>query len=63
MTDTDPTSLPLPAASRGEAPGRSRLDGRRVLVVGGGQRVVDAETDPIGNGRAMILRDACRSSG
>ncbi len=39
----------------GEAPGRGRLEGRRVLVVGGGQRVVDAATDPIGNGRAISL--------
>jgi len=31
------------------------LEGRQVLVVGGGQRVVDAATDPMGNGRAMCL--------
>lgn len=43
----------LPAASTGDAPGRGRLVGRRILVVGGGQR--DAETDPIGNGRAMAM--------
>ena len=43
------------AESAGEAPGRGRLDGRRVLVVGGGERIVDAATDPIGNGRAMSL--------
>jgi len=41
------------AESLGEAPGRGRLSGRRILVVGGGQRVFDAATDPIGNGRAM----------
>ncbi|HEY8120104.1 MAG TPA: SDR family oxidoreductase [Myxococcota bacterium] len=41
------------AESLGEAPGRGRLAGRRVLVVGGGQRVFDAASDPIGNGRAM----------
>jgi NAD(P)-dependent dehydrogenase (short-subunit alcohol dehydrogenase family) len=41
------------AESRGEAPGRGRLAGRRVLVVGGGQRVFDAASDPIGNGRAI----------
>jgi NAD(P)-dependent dehydrogenase (short-subunit alcohol dehydrogenase family) len=41
------------AESLGEAPGRGRLAGRRILVVGGGQRVFDAATDPIGNGRAM----------
>ena len=41
------------AESLGEAPGRGRLAGRRVLVVGGGQRAFDPATDPIGNGRAM----------
>jgi NAD(P)-dependent dehydrogenase (short-subunit alcohol dehydrogenase family) len=43
------------AESRGEAPGRQRLAGRRILIVGGGQRVLDPETDPVGNGRAMSL--------
>ena len=42
----------LSAESSGMAPGRARLGGRRILVVGGGQRVVDAATDPVGNGRA-----------
>jgi NAD(P)-dependent dehydrogenase (short-subunit alcohol dehydrogenase family) len=46
---------PPSAESLGEAPGRGRLAGRRVLVVGGGQRVFDAATDPVGNGRAMCL--------
>ncbi len=41
------------AESLGEAAGRGRLAGRRVLVVGGGQRVFDAASDPVGNGRAM----------
>lgn len=50
-----PQPLPLTAESRGEAPGRGRLPGRRILVVGGGQRVFDPATDPIGNGRAMCL--------
>src|SRR3981189_2371611 len=45
----------LSAESRGEAPGRGRLAGRRILVGGGGQRTYDAETDPVGNGRAMSL--------
>ncbi len=44
---------PPSAESQGTAPGRGRLAGRRILVVGGGQRVFDAATDPIGNGRAM----------
>ena len=46
---------PLSAESRGVAPGRNRLKGRKILVVGGGQRVLDAATDPVGNGRAMSL--------
>lgn len=43
------------AESSGEAPGRGRLRGRRILVVGGGQQTFDAATDPVGNGRAMSL--------
>jgi NAD(P)-dependent dehydrogenase (short-subunit alcohol dehydrogenase family) len=46
---------PLSGESSGTAPGRDRLSGRRILIVGGGQRVFDAATDPIGNGRAMSL--------
>lgn len=45
----------LPAESRGEAPGRGRLAGRRVLVVGGGQMDIGETDTPIGNGRAMSL--------
>ncbi|MFZ2156283.1 MAG: SDR family oxidoreductase [Bradyrhizobium sp.] len=51
----EPYVRPLSAESSGNAPGRGRLNGRRVLVVGGGQRTFDAATDPIGNGRAMSL--------
>ena len=43
----------LPPASRGEESGRGRLDGRRILVVGGGQQTHGIEDAPIGNGRAM----------
>jgi len=46
---------PPSAESQGLAPGRARLVGRRVLVVGGGQRSFDPVTDPVGNGRAMSL--------
>src|SRR6476659_3206328 len=46
---------PPSAESLGEAPGRGRLKGRRILIVGGGQRIFDAATDPVGNGRAMSL--------
>ena len=55
MPNTERYVRPSSAESRGEAPGRGRLTGRRVLVVGGGQRTFDAATDPIGNGRAMSL--------
>lgn len=43
------------AEGRGEAPGRGRLDGRRILVVGGGQEEHGLEDPPIGNGRAMSI--------
>ncbi len=46
---------PPSAESEGRAPGRGRLKGRRILIVGGGQRIFDAATDPVGNGRAMSL--------
>ncbi len=46
---------PLAAESRGEAPGRGRLTGRRILVVGGGQDTRGLSDPPIGNGRAMCL--------
>src|SRR3954469_16897012 len=49
---------PPSAESLGEAPGRGRLRGRRILIVGGGQRVFDAATDPIGHGRAMSILSA-----
>jgi NAD(P)-dependent dehydrogenase (short-subunit alcohol dehydrogenase family) len=43
------------AEARGEAPGRSRMEGRRVLVVGGGQQEYELKDPPIGNGRAMSV--------
>jgi NAD(P)-dependent dehydrogenase (short-subunit alcohol dehydrogenase family) len=46
---------PLPPESRGLAPGRERLQGRRILVVGGGQDDRGEADPPIGNGRAMCL--------
>lgn len=55
MTEKQGYVRPLPAESEGRAPGRGRLQGRRILVVGGGQRVLDAASDPVGNGRAMSL--------
>ncbi|HEY2386813.1 MAG TPA: SDR family oxidoreductase [Candidatus Binatia bacterium] len=55
MSDTERYVRPPSAASEGKSAGRARLDGRRILVVGGGQRTFDAATDPIGNGRAISV--------
>lgn len=55
MADEERYVRPPSAESEGRAPGRGRLAGRRILIVGGGQQVVDAQTDPVGNGRAMSL--------
>jgi len=43
------------AEARGTAPGRDRLEGRRILVVGAGQESHGLEDPPIGNGRAMSV--------
>ena len=45
----------VPAESRGEAPGRGRLLGRRILVVGAGQSDHGVTDPPIGNGRAVAV--------
>ncbi len=55
MSDSNEPELYLPAESAGRAPGRGRLQGRRVLVVGGGQDDRGVDDPPIGNGRAMSL--------
>jgi NAD(P)-dependent dehydrogenase (short-subunit alcohol dehydrogenase family) len=39
----------------GEAPGRARLEDRRILVVGAGQDDHGIEDPPLGNGRAMSI--------
>lgn len=44
-----------PKESMGSAPGRGRLAGRRVLVVGGGQMDIGEPDTPIGNGRAICV--------
>jgi NAD(P)-dependent dehydrogenase (short-subunit alcohol dehydrogenase family) len=44
-----------PDESNGTSPGRGRLAGRRVLVVGGGQTDIGESDTPIGNGRAISL--------
>lgn len=45
----------LPVESKGEAPGRGRLKGRAILVVGGGQTDIGEPDTPIGNGRAISV--------
>ena len=57
MTNTqDATAQPtLPLESRGQAPGRGRMVGRRIVVVGAGQTEFDLDDQPVGNGRAMSL--------
>jgi NAD(P)-dependent dehydrogenase (short-subunit alcohol dehydrogenase family) len=44
-----------PDESNGLAPSRARLNGRRILVVGGGQMDIGEDDTPIGNGRAMCV--------
>jgi len=46
---------PLPLESQGKVPGRGRLSGRRILVVGAGTRASDETDAPFGNGRAIAL--------
>jgi NAD(P)-dependent dehydrogenase (short-subunit alcohol dehydrogenase family) len=48
----------LPKESAGNAPGRGRLEGRRILVVGGGQTDIGETDTPIGNGRAISVLSA-----
>ncbi len=43
----------LPAEAQGKAPGRGRLVGRRILVVGAGTQPSDEADPPPGNGRAI----------
>lgn len=47
--------LPLGASSSGNSPGQGRLQNRRVLVVGAGQRSLPGTEDTVGNGRAISL--------
>ena len=47
--------LHLPSESQGLAPGRARMRGRRVLIVGGGQDDHGVSDAPIGNGRAISV--------
>jgi len=57
--DEGEQNVTLPAEALGRAPGRGRLVGRRILVVGAGTRGTGAADDPVGNGQA-IARLAAR---
>lgn len=50
-----PDEPPLPAEVLGLAPGRARLIGRRILVVGAGTRPSSEPDPPPGNGRAIAV--------
>ena len=45
----------LPSEARGTAPGRGRMAGRRVVIVGAGQTDFQLPEQPIGNGRALAI--------
>ena len=45
----------MPVEARGAAPGRGRLQGARILVVGAGTQPSDDPDPPIGNGRAIAI--------
>lgn len=47
--------MTLTPETLGTAPGRGRLTGRRILVVGAGTRVSDEPEAPVGNGRAIAI--------
>src|SRR5262245_23411666 len=49
---TEPTDE-LSSEARGEAPGRDRLRGRRIVVVGAGRETYGMDQPPVGNGQAI----------
>jgi NAD(P)-dependent dehydrogenase (short-subunit alcohol dehydrogenase family) len=51
----DAATIWMPAEARGTAPGRGRLQGGRILVVGAGSQASGEPDPPIGNGRAIAL--------
>lgn len=56
MSAEAPAEAPaLPETALGIAAARGRLQGRRILIVGGGQNDHGLEDPPIGNGRAMSV--------
>jgi hypothetical protein len=57
-------SASLHAEALGQATSHGRLAGRRIIVVGAGQRQIIDQDPPVGNGRAMSgAHSAVRPSG
>jgi NAD(P)-dependent dehydrogenase (short-subunit alcohol dehydrogenase family) len=63
MTERDPATIWTPPEATGGTPGRGRLVGRRVLVVGAGSQPCDDADAPIGNGRAIAMLCAREGAG
>jgi NAD(P)-dependent dehydrogenase (short-subunit alcohol dehydrogenase family) len=55
MTERDPATVWTPPEATGGTPGRGRLAGRRILVVGAGTQPCDDPDAPLGNGRAIAM--------
>jgi NAD(P)-dependent dehydrogenase (short-subunit alcohol dehydrogenase family) len=55
MSERDPATVWTPPEATGATPGRSRLAGRRILVVGAGTQPCDDADAPLGNGRAIAV--------
>ena len=55
MSERDPATSWTPPEATGGTPGRGRLAGRRVLVVGAGSQPCDDPDAPLGNGRAIAM--------
>ena len=53
-TEDDPSRSMFPE-TLGQVAGRGRLQGRRILIIGAGQRVIPEEAPPVGNGRAISV--------
>jgi NAD(P)-dependent dehydrogenase (short-subunit alcohol dehydrogenase family) len=55
MSERDPATIWTPPEATGGTPGRSRLAGRKILVVGAGTQPCDDPDAPLGNGRAIAV--------
>jgi NAD(P)-dependent dehydrogenase (short-subunit alcohol dehydrogenase family) len=58
MSERDPATIWIPPEATGGTPGRGRLAGRRILVVGAGTQPCDDPDAPLGNGRAIAVLSA-----